>query len=70
MTRLTKPNSPTPFNINGAAHEIGCAPNTLREYIKSGQLDVQRTPAGHAILYAEHIEQARELFRRNTRRAG
>jgi predicted site-specific integrase-resolvase len=61
--------------VNDAAHEIGCAPNTLRDWIKSGQLEVQRTGAGHAILYEPEIEQARELFQqrrnqRGRRRAG
>jgi predicted site-specific integrase-resolvase len=68
MAKPTRTNSPTPYNVNGAAQQIGCAPNTIRDYIKSGQLDVQRTPSGHAILYDEHIEQARRLFDRARRR--
>jgi predicted site-specific integrase-resolvase len=55
-------NGPTPYNVNEAAHRIGCAPNTLRGYIKSGLLQVPRTPSGHAILFDPHIEKARTVF--------
>jgi predicted site-specific integrase-resolvase len=53
---------PKPYNVNEAAHRIGCAPNTLRDYIKSGLLQVPRTSSGHAILFDSHIEQARAVF--------
>jgi hypothetical protein len=70
MARVTKTNSPAPYNISGAAREIGCAEKTLRGYIRNNQLDgVQYTPAGHVILYTDQVQQARQLFERARRRA-
>ena len=66
----TKVNSPTPYNVIGAAHEIGCTPGTLYEYIRAERIKPQYTPAGHAILYDERIEQAREIFQRRRTRRG
>jgi predicted site-specific integrase-resolvase len=67
---ITKTNSPTPFNVNAAAHQIGCSPNTIRHYIKNGELEVQRTEGGHAILFDREIEQARKIYKRGLTRRG
>ncbi len=40
----TKVNSPTPYNVIGAAHEIGCTPGTLYEYIRAERIKPQYTP--------------------------
>lgn len=66
---MAKSNAPKPYNVNEAAHRIGCAPNTLRDYIKSGLVQVPRTPSGHAILFDTHIEAARAVFD-NKKRVG
>lgn len=61
-------NPPTPYNVNEAAHRIGCAPNTLRDYIKRGLVHVAHTASGHAILFDQQIESARQVFERNKAR--
>lgn len=59
--------APKVYNIDSAANAVGCASRTLRAYIRSGLLDVARTPAGHAVLFPTDVEKARRLFERNTR---
>jgi predicted site-specific integrase-resolvase len=65
--KKTAVNATAPHNVNDAAHQIGCAPNTLRDYIKRGLVQVPRTTSGHAILFEPQIEQARTIFVRNKR---
>jgi predicted site-specific integrase-resolvase len=71
MAKVTRVNSPTPFNVSGAARAIGCADKTIREYIRTGQLDgVQRMPSGQVVLYEPQVEQARTLYQSRRRRTG
>ncbi len=60
-------NSPTPHNINSAAHEVGCSPATLRNYIRRGDLIVPRVPSGQFVFFDHQIRKARALYEKNRR---
>jgi DNA-binding transcriptional MerR regulator len=63
-----KPNSPSPFDTQSAAVEVGCSVRTLENYVRRGDLTPERTPSGRLVFFDEHIRRARELYARNRHR--
>ncbi len=64
MAKTSIPNSPTLYDTQSAAVEIGCSIGTLRKYVRRGEVLPQRTPSGHFIFFDRQIEQARDIYER------
>jgi predicted site-specific integrase-resolvase len=67
MAKTTIPNSVVPLDTQRAASEIGCNTNTLRNYIRAGHVNPPRMKSGRLCWFDREIEQAREIYHRNTR---